>query len=187
MIELCFTHWLLSSRVCKMNSGEISDQEFYDEFVSSDTSSSKVVFLTQGINKAELVSLVAKASRYRKHEVEDVLNSLWDVINLQLEQGREIDIGGLFTARLYKPFPRRLYCTRLEDFRITDPRPRLKLVPTDMYQKYLWRGIHAPVNYFPPEKKRGGNLGKKDFTRVYQEGYLNWLREDKIRQQDKAV
>jgi hypothetical protein len=145
---------------------EYSDQEFYEEFVKDSQKPLQLRLLSQRIPDKELIARVAREIRYPKHEVQDVLKGLWDVINVQLEQGREINFGGLFIARLYKPFPRRLYDWKKEHFRITDPRPKLKLVSTDAYQKYLWKAIHAPINYFPPEKVRNQDMNRQQFTTV---------------------
>lgn len=156
---------------------DYSDEEFYEEFVKDSQKPIQKKSLSQRIPDKELIARVARASRYPKHEVEDVLKGLWDVINLQLEQGREINIGGMFTARLYKPFPRRLYDWKQEQFRITDPRPKMKLVPTDAYQKYLWKGIHCPVNYFPPERTRHQDSTQEQFTKILTDATVLWQAE----------
>jgi hypothetical protein len=165
-----------------MSDSDYSHEEFYRDFIQDFENPDKPTkLLTQRIGKQELIALVAKACRYPKHEVEDVLQALWDTINFQLEQGREFDFGGMFTARLYKPFARRLWDNNLQDFKISSARPRLKLVPTDAYARYLHKGIHAPVNYFPAEKLRGQDKPKEVFTMQWQQAYSLWEAEDKRR------
>ena len=166
---------------------DYSDDQYYHDFVAETvaTTEEKPCLLRQRVTKKELVALVAKASRYPQHEVEDVIKGLWTVINNELEQGREFDIGGLFTARLYKPFPRRIYDFKLEGFKMSDPRPKLKLVPTDMYQRYLWKGIHAPVNYFAPARIRNQGQSPEEFTLEYNTAYQKWLAEHQRREAKK--
>ena len=165
---------------------DYTEEEFYEEFVKDSQKPLQQKLLSQRIPDKELIARVAKQCRYPKHEVQDVLKGLWDVINLQLEQGREISIGGMFTARLYKPFPRRLYDWKKEQFRITDPRPKMKLVPTDAYQKYLWKGIHCPVNYFPPEKTRHQDSTREEFTQILKNATSRWQVEEDVRIARKA-
>lgn len=173
-----------------MNAEEIDDEdysaeEFYEDFIKDSGEEKKPKSITQRVGKKELIALVAKQCRYPKHEVEDVLKGLWDVININLEKGREFDIGGMFVARLYKPHSRRLFDWKNGGFRMTDPRPKLKLVPTDMYQKYLWRGIHCPVNYFPPEKTRHQDSSREEFTKILNDATIKWQEEDQRRQAKK--
>jgi hypothetical protein len=163
------------------NTTDYSDEEFYEEFIKDSQKPLQRKLLSQRISDKELVARVAREIRYPKHEVQDVLRGLWDVINVQLEQGREINLGGLFVAKLYKPFPRRLYDWKKEQFRITDPRPKLKLVPTDAYQKYLWKAIHAPVNYFPPERIRNQDMNREQFTTVLADATQKFNTEDQRR------
>lgn len=160
---------------------DYTDEEYLSDILSSVKPTSAPRLLRQRVGKNELISLVAKECRYPRHEVEDVLKGLWSAVNLNLEQGREFDFGGMFTARLYKPHPRRIYDFKLEGFRITDPRPKLKLVPTDMYQKYLWKGIHAPVNYFAPKTLRNQFQSPEEFTAEYNTAYQKWEEEDQRR------
>ena len=68
---------------------------------------------------------------------------------------------------------------------MTDPRPKLKLVATDAYQRYLWKGIHAPVNYFPPAKLRHQYQSPEVFTAEYNTAYQQWEAEDQRRQAKK--
>lgn len=163
---------------------DYSPEEFYEEFVK-DSEKQELLpegkFVTQRINKKELTALVARACRYPKHAVEDVLTGLWETINYQLEQGREFDFGGMFTARLYKPFARRLWDNNKQDFKISSARPRLKLVPTEAYSRYLYKGIHCPVNYFPAEKLRGQDKSKEVFTLQWRQAYSLWEAEDQRR------
>ena len=166
---------------------DYTEEEFYEEFVKDSQKPLQPKLLSQRIPDKELIARVASQCRYPKHEVQDVLKGLWDVINLQLEQGREINIGGMFTARLYKPFPRRLYDWKNEQFRITDPRPKMKLVPTDAYQKYLWKGIHCPVNYFPPEKTRHQDSTREEFTQILKDATIQWQTEQDRRNAKKLT
>jgi hypothetical protein len=164
---------------------DYTNEEYLSDILSSVKPASAPKLLRQRVGKNELISLVAKDCRYPKHEVEDVLKGLWNVVNVNLERGREFDFGGMFTARLYKPHPRRIYDFKLEGFRITDPRPRLKLVSTDMYQRYLWKGIHAPVNYFAPKNLRNQFQSPEEFTEEYNNAYQQWLEEDNRRKLKK--
>lgn len=179
----------MQSNSSELESAEMTDEEFYDEFIKptverKDKPNKK---LTQRIGIRELYSLVAKESRYSAAEVEDVINAFWNVINVQLENGREFNFGGMFTARMYKPIGRRLYDPRQGGFRITDPRPRLKLVPTDEYKRYLHRGIHCPVNYFKPQTVRSQYQSPEEFTKEFTEAYDKWYTEDQRRQAKKLA
>ena len=148
-----------------MKTIEYSPEEFYQDFIKDSENPDKPSKqLTQRVGKQEMIAMVAKACRYPKHEVEDVLQGLWSAINYHLEQGREFDFGGMFTARLYKPFARRLWDNNIQGFKISSARPRLKLVATEAYSRYLHKGIHCPVNYFPAEKLRGQDKPKEVFT-----------------------
>jgi hypothetical protein len=164
---------------------DYTDEQYLCDILSTIKVKPEKKLLRQRVGKNELTALVAKQCRYPKHEVEDVLKALWDVVNNNLEQGREFDFGGMFTARLYKPHPRRIYDFKLEGFRMTDPRPRLKLVSTDMYQRYLWKGIHAPVNYFAPKNLRNQFQSPEEFTEEYNNAYQQWLEEDNRRKLKK--
>lgn len=167
---------------------EYSAEEFYQDFIKDSENPDKPSKqLTQRIGKQELIALVSKSCRYPKHEVEDVLQGLWNTVNYHLEQGREFDFGGMFTARLYKPFARRLWDNNLQGFKISSARPRLKLVPTEAYARYLHKGIHCPVNYFPAEKLRGQDKTKEVFTLQWKQAYNLWETEDKRRKSKDLV
>lgn len=164
---------------------DYTDEEFYEEFIKDSQKPLKKKLLSQRMPDGELIARVAKECRYPKQDVQDVLKAFWDVLNVQLEQGREINFGGLFIARLYKPYPRRLYDPQAEQFRMTDPRPKLKLVPTDAYQKYLWKAVHCPVNYFPPERVRNQDSTREQFTQILNEATNRWKEEEKRREEKK--
>jgi hypothetical protein len=158
--------------------------EFYNEFIAeADTKSDNNANMRQRINKAELTALLAAQCRYPRQDVEDVLRALWAVISEQLELGREFDFGGVFTAKLYKPHARRLYDYNKQDFKTSSARPRLKLVPTDKFARYLHKGIHAPVNYFPAQRSRESNLSPSDFVKVLEKAKVEYNAEQIRRQQ----
>lgn len=163
---------------------DYTPEEFYDEFLkdAENQETKRKKYLTQRIGKKELYHLVSKQCRYPKHEVQDVLEAFWAVLNVQLEQGREFDFGGIFTAKMYRPFPRRIYDYNNQNFKISSGRPRLKLVPTDAYAKYLWRAVHCPVNYMPMERIRHQEKTKEEFTEIYEKAYKLWYDEDQRRQ-----
>lgn len=171
-------------------SEEYTPEEFAEDFLadSEDCLTPKPgKQLTQRVSKRELIQLVAKACRYKQHEVDDVLQGLWKVLNHQLEHGREFDFGGIFTAKLYKPAARRLWDNNKQDFKISSARPRLKLQPTAEYARYLWRGIHCPVNYMPAETVKSEPLLKAEFTQRWEQAYLLWYTEDQRRQAKKLI
>lgn len=167
-------------------SDDYTDEEFYEEFIKDTQKPLKKKLLSQRMPDGELIARVAKECRYPKQDVQDVLKAFWDVLNVQLEQGREINFGGLFIARLYKPHPRRLYDPQAEQFRMTDPRPKLKLVPTDAYQKYLWKAVHCPVNYFPPERVRNQDNTREQFTQILNEATNRW-KEEELRRAERKL
>lgn len=174
----------MEKTLSKSIQSDYTPEEFYEDFIKDSeirVNPSNTKVLTQRISKKELLQLVSKACRHPAHAVEDVLGGLWGVLNQQLEQGREIDFGGIFTARLYKPFPRRLWDNNKQGFKVSSARPRLKLVPTDAYSRYLWKGIHCPVNYLPPEKLRNQDKSKEEFTIQWKQAYSLWDAEDKAR------
>lgn len=169
-----------------MTEQDYTPEEYYEIFVKdSENQLIKPKSLTQRISKKELVELIARQCKYKKHEVQDVLEGFWHVLNYQLEQGREFDFGGIFTARLYKPHPRRLWDNNKQDFKISSARPRLKLQPTPEYARYLWRGIHCPVNYMPAETVNTPPKLKAEFTTIWSQAYDLWYAEDQRRKAKK--
>ena len=169
-----------------MNAKDYTAEEYYEDFVKdSEKPFVKPKALTQRISKKELYELIARECKYKKHEVQDVIEAFWNVLNFQLEHGREFDFGGIFTARMYKPHPRRLWDNNKQDFKISSARPRLKLQPTPEYARYLWRGIHCPVNYMPAETVNSEPLLKAEFTAIWSQAYDLWYAEDQRRQAKK--
>lgn len=159
---------------------DYTEKQFVEEFLSN-----KPVLqpkpTPQRISDNELVSLVAESCRYPKKDVQDVLNGLWSVLNTNLELGRDFNFGGIFTAKLYKPFTRRLWCNNKQDFKKSSARPRFKLVPTDKYTRYLHKGIHAPVNYLPPQTLRESSMNVSDFSRVQSAAIVAFKNEENNR------
>lgn len=159
---------------------DYTEKQFVEEFLSN-----KPVLqpkpTPQRVSDNELISLVAESCRYPKKDVQDVLNGLWSVLNTNLELGREFDFAGIFTAKLYKPFTRRLWDNNQQGFKKSSARPRFKLVPTDKYTRYLHKGIHAVVNYLPPQTLRESSMNVSDFSTVQSTAIAAWQAEENIR------
>lgn len=159
---------------------DYSDKEFLQEFISDQVIPSNT-FVAQRVTNNELIKLVAQGCRYPQSDVTDVLNSLWNVVNVNLEMGREFNFGGIFTAKLYKPSARRLWDNNRQDFKTSSARPRFKLVPAQQYARYLHKGIHAPVNYFPVQKSREMSFNKEEFSAIQSEAIAKWQLEENLR------
>lgn len=171
---------------------EFTDEEFYDLCIKdiAEQEHKNKKWITYRLHEKEVIARVARACRYAKHEVEDVLKGYYKVLNEQLDQGREFSIGGMFTVAMYKPAVRRIWDDRQQKYRLGAARPKLAMRPTDEYQLYLWRGYHGPVIYFPPEKTRGRKKDKYTFTAQYSEAYQKWFEEDtrrKAKEVEKVV
>jgi hypothetical protein len=147
------------------NPDEYTDQEYYEDFVADHPDfikDSKLV--SQRITIKEMSRLVARHSRYKPHEAEDILQALVEVMNIELDKGRDVVFGDLFSVGLYKPKPRRLYDHRLQGFKQSSARPRLRITTSQAYTTYLRYAIHAPVNYMPPTDMRKGWYSRAEFT-----------------------
>lgn len=153
--------------------GKYTNEEFAQDFLLDnpepdyieDIKSQK--FITQRVWLKELSKLVARKARYKQYEAEDILKALFEVINEQIELGRDIQFGDLFSIGMYKPKPRRLFDFETQGFKMSSARPRLRLTPNWKYRQYLERGLHSPVCHFPSESMREGTwVNREKFTKT---------------------
>lgn len=150
-----------------LDSDTYTDEDYYNDFVVDHPDfTKKPKLISQRISLREMSDMVAKHTRYKPHEALDILTGLVAVMNNEFDNGRDFVFGELFSVGLYKPKPRRLYDHRMQGFKISSARPRLRITTTEAYSTYLRYAIHAPVNYLPPTDMRNGWYSRAKFTEL---------------------
>lgn len=109
--------------------------------------------MRERITKRKLIELVAEASEYHKYEVEDILNTFYDVIREELEDGNEIEIPKILRFYLEKPKPRIITSGYTKKTFLSPAYVRIKFKPITTYTTYLEREFNGNVFIDRTEEK----------------------------------